>query len=141
MITLLMMLTKGLSMPFVINRSASKKKKDRTTSLWCTTPTLTAENKNSLLENGLKNRNNLSEVDMIIPGHCRDPRSPCKCKTRIEYVSDIKVTHHICDTKKNRDRVFPPNLQCKQITEQMFTPSDHIRNTGCELRCIDKCKS
>ena len=132
-----MMLTKGLSMPFVINRSASEKKKDRTRSSWSTTPTLTAENNNSQLENDSQNKNNSSGIDKI-PAHCRDPRSPCKCKTRIEYVSNIKITHHICDTKKNRDRVFPPNLQCIQITEPI---SGYIRNTGCELRCIDKCKS
>ena len=159
-ILLVICLTEGFAKPFTITNVASEVKKDLLAYMWnhlpsfserntenrpvqaITTTTTTANIATTISPSTSPTIPRTTESSNQLPedGRCTDPRSPCKCRTRTEWINKVPLTHHMCDVKANKRRSFPKNLECRQISEESSKHPGHKRHIGCELRCVDKCR-
>ena len=146
MVTLIILATKGWARPFSFTSVLSEARKDLSF-VWNHLPVANSKSKSSVFGVNIGSVDLSSDmIDFVDvgkrhPGRCKDPKSPCSCKTAHEQIKgDTKhVTHHTCDTNARSKRTTPGGYQCKQLTEPLYYNNGTVivRNIGCELRCVD----
>ena len=85
------------------------------------------------------------------PSRCDDSHTPCKCldrnSTRVLRDGNgvqhkVSFVSHVCNVETNKDLEQPDNLQCEQITSDLFVYQLNRflpYKSGCELRCVGEC--
>ena len=86
-----------------------------------------------------------------VPDEYPSRHAPCKCLDRnsTKFVRDgngvqhkVSFVSHVCDVETNKDLEQPVNLQCEQITSDLFVYQLNRflpYKCGCELRCVGDC--